>query len=52
VPPIGLNAPVPIAPPPPGPAVIPGPVAPTPAPVAAPAPNAGGPAPVDFGGGQ
>ncbi|WP_156687578.1 virulence factor Mce family protein [Mycobacterium sp. Marseille-P9652] len=44
VPPIGLNAPVPIQPPPPGPEVAPGPVAPTPAPVAAPAPNAGGPA--------
>ncbi len=43
VPPIGLNAPVPIQPPPPGPDVAPGPVAPTPAPVAAPAPNAGGP---------
>jgi phospholipid/cholesterol/gamma-HCH transport system substrate-binding protein len=41
LPPMGLNAPVPIAPPPPGPEVIPGPVAPTPAPVAA-----------DFGGGQ
>jgi phospholipid/cholesterol/gamma-HCH transport system substrate-binding protein len=34
-PPIGLNAPVPIQPPPPGPDVVPGPVAPTPAPVAA-----------------
>ncbi|OBG78631.1 mammalian cell entry protein [Mycobacterium sp. E2462] len=54
VPPIGLNAPVPIQPPPPGPGVVPGPVAPTPAPVAAPAPNAGGPAfaPADMGGGQ
>ncbi|OBJ85088.1 virulence factor Mce family protein [Mycobacterium sp. 1245852.3] len=52
VPPIGLNAPVPI-PPPPGPEVVPGPVALTPAPVSAPAPNAGGPAaPADFGGGQ
>ena len=42
VPPMGLSALVPIQPPPPGPGVIPGPVAPTPAPVAAPAPNAGG----------
>ena len=50
VPPMGLNAPVPIQPPPPGPDVLPGPVAPTPAPVAAPAPNAGGP--LDFGAGQ
>ena len=41
LPPMGLNAPVPIAPPPPGPDVVPGPVAPTPAPVAA-----------DLGGGQ
>jgi phospholipid/cholesterol/gamma-HCH transport system substrate-binding protein len=52
LPPIGLRAPVPIQPPPPGPDVMPGPVAPTPAPVSAPAPNAGGPAPADFGGGQ
>lgn len=54
VPPLGLNAPVPIQPPPPGPGVAPGPVAPTPAPVSAPAPNAGGPAfaPADAGGGQ
>jgi len=44
VPPIGVRAPVPIQPPPPGPEVLPGPVAPTPEPVAAPAPNAGGPA--------
>ena len=53
LPPNGLNAPVPIQPPPPGPEVIPGPVAPTPAPVSAPAPGAGGPAlPAEFGGGQ
>jgi phospholipid/cholesterol/gamma-HCH transport system substrate-binding protein len=52
-PPIGVRAPVPIQPPPPGPEVIPGPVAPTPAPVAAPAPNAGGPpAPAETGAGQ
>jgi phospholipid/cholesterol/gamma-HCH transport system substrate-binding protein len=49
----GLNAPVPIQPPPPGPEVLPGPVAPTPAPVSAPAPNAGGPPlPAEAGGGQ
>jgi phospholipid/cholesterol/gamma-HCH transport system substrate-binding protein len=49
----GLRAPVPIQPPPPGPDVVPGAVAPTPAPVAAPAPNAGGPpVPADAGGGQ
>jgi phospholipid/cholesterol/gamma-HCH transport system substrate-binding protein len=49
----GLNAPVPIQPPPPGPEVVPGPVAPTPAPVSAPAPNAGGPPlPAEAGGGQ
>jgi phospholipid/cholesterol/gamma-HCH transport system substrate-binding protein len=53
VPPAGLNVAVPIQPPPPGPEVIPGPVAPTPAPVSAPAPNAGGPAlPAEVGGGQ
>jgi phospholipid/cholesterol/gamma-HCH transport system substrate-binding protein len=53
LPPMGLRAPVPIQPPPPGPAVIPGPVAPTPAPVSAPAPNAGGPPlPAEAGGGQ
>jgi len=52
LPPIGVRAPVPIQPPPPGPEVIPGPVAPTPAPVAAPAPGAGGPAPFDAGLGQ
>jgi phospholipid/cholesterol/gamma-HCH transport system substrate-binding protein len=53
VPPIGLRAPVPIQPPPPGPEVIPGPVAPTPPPVAAPAPNAGGPPlPAEAGAGQ
>jgi phospholipid/cholesterol/gamma-HCH transport system substrate-binding protein len=53
LPPIGLRAPVPIQPPPPGPDTIPGPVGPTPAPVGAPAPNAGGPPmPADFGGGQ
>jgi phospholipid/cholesterol/gamma-HCH transport system substrate-binding protein len=53
LPPIGLNAPVPIQPPPPGPEVVPGPVAPTPAPVGAPAPNAGGPPiPANLGGGQ
>src|ERR1700761_6450430 len=53
LPPIGVRAPTPIQPPPPGPGVLPGPVGPTPAPVFAPAPNAGGP-PVaaDFGGGQ
>jgi phospholipid/cholesterol/gamma-HCH transport system substrate-binding protein len=52
VPPAGLNAPVPIQPPP-GPEVIPGPVAPTPAPVSAPAPNAGGPPlPAEAGLGQ
>jgi phospholipid/cholesterol/gamma-HCH transport system substrate-binding protein len=53
LPPMGLRAPVPIQPPPPGPEVIPGPVAPTPAPVVAPAPNAGGPpVPAGAGGGQ
>jgi phospholipid/cholesterol/gamma-HCH transport system substrate-binding protein len=53
LPPVGLNAPVPIQPPPPGPEVIPGPVAPTPAPVSAPAPNAGGPPlPAEAGAGQ
>ncbi len=53
VPPAGLNAPVPIQPPPPGPDVLPGPVAPTPAPVSAPAPNAGGPPlPAEVGAGQ
>jgi len=53
LPPNGLRAPVPIQPPPPGPEVLPGPVAPTPAPVFAPAPGAGGP-PVatDAGAGQ
>jgi phospholipid/cholesterol/gamma-HCH transport system substrate-binding protein len=52
LPPVGLNAPVPIQPPPPGPEVIPGPVAPTPAPVSAPA-NAGGPPlPAEAGAGQ
>jgi len=50
LPPMGVRAPVPIQPPPPGPEVVPGPVAPTPAPVAAPAPNAGGPA--EAGAGQ
>jgi len=49
----GLNVPVPIQPPPPGPEVLPGPVAPTPAPVSAPAPNAGGPPlPAEVGAGQ
>jgi phospholipid/cholesterol/gamma-HCH transport system substrate-binding protein len=49
----GLNAPVPIQPPPPGPDVLPGPVGPTPAPVSAPAPNAGGPPlPAEAGAGQ
>src|SRR5246127_4896614 len=38
LPPMGLRAPVPIQPPPPGPEVIPGPVAPTPAPGGAPPP--------------
>jgi phospholipid/cholesterol/gamma-HCH transport system substrate-binding protein len=53
LPPMGLNAAVPIQPPPPGPQVIPGPVAPTPAPVSAPAPNAGGPPlPAEAGAGQ
>jgi phospholipid/cholesterol/gamma-HCH transport system substrate-binding protein len=53
VPPAGLNAPVPIRPPPPGPEVIPGPVAPTPPPVLMPAPNAGGPPlPAEAGAGQ
>ena len=52
LPPIGLRAPVPIQPPPPGPEVIPGPVAPTPAPVSAPAAGAGGLAPADAGMGQ
>jgi phospholipid/cholesterol/gamma-HCH transport system substrate-binding protein len=53
VPPSGLNAQVPIQPPPPGPEVLPGPVAPTPAPVSAPAPNAGGPPlPAEAGAGQ
>jgi phospholipid/cholesterol/gamma-HCH transport system substrate-binding protein len=54
LPPNGLRAPVPIQPPPPGPGVLPGPVAPTPAPVGAPAPDAGGPAflPADAGLGQ
>lgn len=52
LPPIGLRAPVPIQPPPPGPEVIPGPVAPTPAPVSAPAAGAGGLAPADAGLGQ
>ena len=53
VPPAGLNAPVPIQPPPPGPEVVPGPVAATPAPVSAPAPNAGGPPlPAEVGAGQ
>ena len=52
VPPIGLHAPVPIQPPPPGPDVVPGPVAPTPAPVGT-APDAGGPpVPADAGSGQ
>ena len=44
LPPVGLHAPVPIQPPPPGPEVIPGPVAPTPAPVSAPAPQCRWPA--------
>jgi phospholipid/cholesterol/gamma-HCH transport system substrate-binding protein len=53
LPPIGLRAPVPVQPPPPGPEVIPGPVAPTPPPVAAPGPNAGGsPVPAETGAGQ
>jgi phospholipid/cholesterol/gamma-HCH transport system substrate-binding protein len=53
VPPAGLNAPVPIQPPPAGPEVLPGAVAPTPAPVSAPAPNAGGPPlPAEAGPGQ
>jgi phospholipid/cholesterol/gamma-HCH transport system substrate-binding protein len=52
LPPIGLQAPVPIQPPPPGPGVIPGPVAPTPAQVSAPGPGAGGPAVNDAGAGQ
>ena len=53
LPPMGVRAPVPIQPPPPGPNVIPGPVAPTPAPVSAPAANAGGPPlPAETGAGQ
>jgi phospholipid/cholesterol/gamma-HCH transport system substrate-binding protein len=48
----GLNAPVPIGPPPPGPNVAPGPVAPTPAPVSAPAPGAGPLLPAEMGSGQ
>ena len=52
LPPIGLQAPVPIQPPPPGPGVIPGPVAPTPAQESAPGPAAGGPAINDAGAGQ
>jgi phospholipid/cholesterol/gamma-HCH transport system substrate-binding protein len=52
LPPMGLQAPVPIQPPPPGPGVIPGPVAPTPAQVSAPGPAAGGPAINDAGAGQ
>jgi phospholipid/cholesterol/gamma-HCH transport system substrate-binding protein len=52
LPPMGLQAPVPIQPPPPGPGVIPGPVAPTPAQVSAPGPAAGGPAINDPGAGQ
>ncbi|QNI05219.1 virulence factor Mce family protein [Mycobacterium kubicae] len=52
LPPIGLNAPVPIQPPPPGPNVAPGPVAPTPAPVVAPPAPApvGVPLPAEVGG--
>jgi phospholipid/cholesterol/gamma-HCH transport system substrate-binding protein len=53
LPPVGLNAPVPILPPPPGRDVVPGPVAPTPSPVAAPAPKAGGPPlPAEAGAGR
>ena len=53
LPPMGLRAPVPVQAPPPGPGVIPGPVAPTPAPGSAPAPNAGGPPlPAEVGAGQ
>jgi len=48
----GLNAPVPIQPPPPGPNVAPGPVGPTPAPVSAPAPGAGPALPAEVGAGQ
>lgn len=53
VPPVALNAPVPVQPPPPGPNVIPGPVAPTPA-APGPALNApvGAPLPAEAGGGQ
>jgi phospholipid/cholesterol/gamma-HCH transport system substrate-binding protein len=53
LPPIGLNAPVPVQPPLPGPAVIPGPVAPTPAPGPGPAPApVGAPLPAEAGAGQ
>jgi phospholipid/cholesterol/gamma-HCH transport system substrate-binding protein len=50
VPPIGLNAPVPVQPPGPEPGVIPGPVAPTPAPGPGPAPApVGAPLPAEAG---
>ncbi|GAB7142454.1 virulence factor Mce family protein [Mycobacterium riyadhense] len=49
LPPIGLQAQVPIPPPPPAPGVVPGPVAPTPAPGPAPAP-VGAPLPAEAGG--
>jgi phospholipid/cholesterol/gamma-HCH transport system substrate-binding protein len=50
LPPVGLNAQVPVPPPGPGPAVIPGPVAPTPAPGQAPSPAAvGAPLPAEAG---
>ncbi|MDP7722948.1 virulence factor Mce family protein [Mycobacterium sp. TY814] len=50
LPPIGLQAQVPIPPPAPGPGVLPGPVAPTPAP--GPAAAVGAPLPAEVGGGQ
>lgn len=51
LPPIGLQAPVPVQPPPPAPGVIPGPVGPTPAPAGAPGPPVA-PLPAEVGGGQ
>ena len=50
VPPVALNAPVPVPPPGPAPGVIPGPVAPVPAP--GPAAAVGAPMPAEVGGGQ
>ncbi|MBX9978720.1 MAG: mammalian cell entry protein, partial [Mycobacterium gordonae] len=51
LPPIGLQAQVPVPPPAPGPNVIPGPVAPTPA-APGPAAAVGAPLPAEVGGGQ